>query len=212
MKGELAYDMFFNDFYFLHMKTRGAIILVLSLVVGSVSAQKQGIGLRIGDPIGVTYKRHLNRDRAIEFGIGTATSTWNKNYYKNSFSDWGQYDDFDYRAHSASGTVYFQGRYLFQYDIQIEGMVGDLDWYWGVGALLKFASLNYTYQSKVPPYATAADRRTDLDFGPEGIAGMEYTFRDIPLEIFGEVSLMLEFVDRPLTFRPFGAVGARFLF
>jgi hypothetical protein len=204
--------MFFDTSLNSMMMYRSVLILLMGLLSGAVMAQKQGIGLRVGNPIGITYKRHLEKGRAVEFGLGTASSGWNKNYYKNSFKDLNRYDNFDYRSHATSSTVYFQGRYLFQYNIPIEGMVGKLDWYWGVGALLKFASLDYAYQDKKPPYTIISDRRTDLDFGPEGIAGMEYTFDNIPLEIFGDVSLMLEFADRPLTFRAFAGVGARFLF
>lgn len=188
------------------------IVLFLACASGSIFAQQQSIGLRIGNPIGITYKRYLPNDRAIEFGIGTSSSGWNSNYYKNSFKDYKRYDNYDYRSHSVSSPVYFQGRYLFQYNIPIEGMVGKLDWYWGIGAVLKFATVEYVYQNEAPPYDSYIDNRTDIDFGPEGIAGMEYTFEDIPLTVFGEVSLMLEFADRPLTFRSFGAAGVRFNF
>jgi hypothetical protein len=187
-------------------------VMVFLFLILSVSAfaQKQGIGLRIGNPLGLTYKRYLSNDRAFEFGIGTAAPGWNKNYYKNSFSDFDRYDNYLYRSHTVNSTVYFQGRYLFQYDIPVEGMVGKLGWYWGGGAMLKFATVTYTYE--LPNDAQESDKRTDIDFGPEGIAGMEYTFDDIPLTIFGEVSVLLEFADRPLTFRAFAAAGARFNF
>lgn len=191
---------------------RVVISFLLTFIAVSTFAQKQAIGLRIGVPIGITYKRYLPKDRAIEFGIGTASTGWNSNYYKNSFKDAGRYDNYDYRSQKIHGTVYFQGRYLFHYNIPIEGMEGKLDWYWGVGAVIKVATVDYTYQNKTSPFNVERDTRTDIDFGPEGIAGMEYTFQDIPLAVFGEISLMLEFADRPLTFRTFGAAGVRFNF
>jgi hypothetical protein len=188
---------------------RVVVILLLATTV-SAFAQKQGIGLRIGNPLGITYKRYLPNDRAFEFIFGTAPGAWNKNYYKNSFSDFDRYDNYMYRSHNVNSTVYFQGRYLFQYEIPVEGMVGKLGWYWGAGALLKFATV--TYKFELPNDSQESDKRTDIDFGPEGIAGMEYTFDDIPLTLFGEVSALLEFADRPLTFRAFAAAGARFNF
>jgi hypothetical protein len=189
---------------------RLTVILFLATTV-SVYGQNQGVGLRIGNPLGLTYKRYLPNDRAFELIFGTAPGGWNKNYYKNSFKDFDKYDTDVYRSHDVESTVYFQGRYLFDYNIPVEGMVGKLDWYWGAGALLKFAKVNYSYQ---PGDATTIlyDTKTDIDFGPEGIAGMEYTFDDIPLTLFGEVSVLLEFADRPLTFRAFAAAGARFNF
>lgn len=192
---------------------KSVVVATLFLfVAGSAFAQRKSIGLRIGDPLGITYKQYLPNKRAFEFGIGTAMSGWNTNYYKNSFKDAKKFDDYNFHSASVSNTVYFQGRYLFQYSIPIEGMVGKLDWYWGVGALLKLATVDYSYQNKVAPYDAGTGRKTDIDFGPEGIAGMEYTFQDIPLTLFGEISLMLEFADRPFAFRTFGAVGARINF
>ncbi len=192
---------------------RSVLVILFLATTFSAFGQKQGIGLRIGNPLGLTYKRYLPNSRAFEFGIGTAPAGWNKNYYKNSFYDLDQYEDYrSYRSHKVNSTIYFQARYLFQYNIPVEGMVGKLGWYWGAGALLKFAGVEYKYQENDAPGPDAEDTRTDIDFGPEGIAGMEYTFDDIPLTIFGEVSVLLEFADRPLTFRAFAAAGARFNF
>lgn len=187
-----------------------SVIVILFLTTATLAfGQNQGLGLRVGNPLGLTYKRYLPNDRAFEFIFGTAPGGWNKNYYKNSFHD--RYENAEYRSHSVSSTVYFQGRYLFQYNIPVEGMVGKLDWYWGAGALLKFANVKYTFRDNdAGPNST--DKRTDIDFGPEAIGGMEYTFDDIPLTLFGEVSVLLEFADRPLTFRAFAAAGARFNF
>jgi len=187
------------------------VILFLVTTVGAF-AQKQGIGLRIGNPLGLTYKRYLPNNRAFEFGFGTAPGGWNKNYYKNSFEDFDDYDSYSYNSHNVESTVFLQARYLFDYNIPVEGMVGRLDWYWGAGAMLKFAKVNYGYSGPGDATAYFRDTRTDIDFGPEGIAGMEYTFDNIPLTIFGEVSVLLEFADRPLTFRAFAAAGARFNF
>jgi hypothetical protein len=189
---------------------RSVLVILFLAAAVSAFAQKQGIGLRVGNPLGLTYKRYMSNDRALEFGIGTAAPGWNKNYYKNSFNDLDRYDDFIYRSHTVNSSVYLQGRYLFQYDIPVEGMVGKLGWYWGGGAMLKFATVTYKYE--LPNDAQESDKRTDIDFGPEGIAGMEYTFDDIPLTVFGDVSVLLEFADRPLTFRAFAGAGARFNF
>lgn len=191
---------------------RWSIIFFLVLGYGTLVAQKQAIGLRLGNPTGIVYKKFLPHAHAVEFGIGTAASGWNSNYYSHSFKDYKRYDKYDYRSHNVRGTVYFQGRYLFQYNIPIEGMIGTLDWYWGIGAILKVARVDFNYQNRNPPFDPVTDTRTDIDIGPEGVAGMEYTFEDIPLTVFGDVSLMLEFADRPITLRPFAGVGARYNF
>ena len=103
-------------------------------------------------PLGITYTKDiLPNDRAFEFGIGTAASRMELQLLQEFFDDYNRYDNYDYRSHNVKSTVYLQGRYLFQYNIPIEGMVGKLDWYWGVGAMLKLATVNFTYQNEESP-------------------------------------------------------------
>lgn len=196
------------------MKKRTILVVVLATLAGEIFAQKMnhGIGLRLGEPMGISYKMYMQNNQALEFGLATAGSTWSRNYYKNSFDDYSRYDGNRYVSHKVENTIYLQGRYLLHYDIQIEGMVGDLDWYWGLGAVLKSARVRYNYQENIAPFRSFTDTRTDIDFGPEGIAGMEYTFEQIPVALFGEVSLMFELADRPATLRAFAAAGVRYNF
>lgn len=193
------------------IKMRSVItFLFLVLIVASVQAQNNGIGVRLGDPMGVTYKKYLPHSKALEFILGSASPGWNQNYYQNSFDANNKYDNYTYRSHQVQSTLYLQGRYLLDYPIHIDGMEGKLNWYWGIGALLKIAEVKYQY--RMPDQNNASDVRTDVDFGPEGIIGMEYTFEDVPLTIFGEVSLLLEIADRPGALRPFAGTGIRFNF
>lgn len=191
-------------------------IIVLAWVVMAgpsvVWAQKQSVGLRVGDPIGVTYKRYTHTNKSVELIFGTAPTSWRRNYHKNSFYEYSKYDGFTYRSHKLDNPVYLQARYLLHYDIPVEGMEGQLQWYWGLGGMLKFGKVEYRYHEGPPANNPRTDVRNTLDFGPDGIAGVEYTFEDIALNVFGEVSLLLEIADRPLTFQVFGAVGARFIF
>ena len=193
-------------------------ILLLAMMSLSAFAQKQGLGLRIGNPLGLTYKRYLPNNRAFEIIFGTVPDKWHNGYYKNSFSDLDKYDSYSYHSHDVEGTFYFQGRYLFQYDITAKRMLGKLDWYWGAGALFKFARVKYIYfyPWELGPGGSTAlledSLQPNIDSGPEVITGIEYTFDQTPLTFFGEVSGFLEFADRPLTFWAFAAAGARFNF
>jgi hypothetical protein len=188
-------------------------VLLVFLFVGYFSlAQKQGIGLRLGDPVGITYKKYLPRNHAFELGIGGASPQWHRTYYQNSFDEYSKYDNYRYVGHTVESTVYLQARYLFHYDIPVEGMQGKLDWYWGAGAMLKLAKIKYRYKDAENGPATFTDIKTDIDIGPEGILGMEYFFDDIPLSVFGEASLLVELADRPGAVRVFGGVGLRYIF
>lgn len=184
-------------------------LAILSMVFLSVYAQDRGIGVRLGNPMGITFKKYLPQNKAIELGIGTGYSTWYPHYYENSFTDFDRYEGYDYVSHRVNGTLYLQGRYLLHNDIHIEGMMGKLDWYWGIGGLMKIAQIDYRYRNS--DALVVRGTRTDIDIGPEGILGMEYTFEQVPLTIFGEFSLMIEIVDR-VALRGFSGVGVRYNF
>jgi hypothetical protein len=73
-------------------------LLIIVFANFSVFAQKKsssnpnlGIGLRLGDPTGLTVKKYLGRN-ALEFNVGrTYTFSGGARYYDRRFDDW--YDD-----------------------------------------------------------------------------------------------------------------------
>ena len=164
--------------------------------------------MRLGNPLGLTYKKYFG-SKALEFGIGSSGDGWNRGYYENSFEGKDKFNGYNYRSHRLKSSLYLQGRYLVHNEIYVQGLEGEWDWYWGIGGVLKFASVRYRYINDSG--AVQEETYSDIDLGPEGIAGMEYTFQDVPVAIFGEISLMMEIVDR-LTLQPFGAVGVRYNF
>jgi hypothetical protein len=188
-----------------------AAIIGLFLYNGA-DAQDRSLGLRLGYPLGITYKSYIQSNRAVEFLLGTAPSGWNSQYYEKSFDKYNDFDNSAYMSHHVKSTVYLQGRYLFQYNIPVDGMEGNLGWYWGAGAMLKFASVQYQYKTNEPPNNPYFQTVTDVDFGPEFMAGMEYTFEDVPITLFGEVSILIELANRPLVLRGFTGVGGRLRF
>jgi hypothetical protein len=207
----LAFDTFFNFAANPDMK-KFLCLTFTTLCVTIAFGQRQGIGLRIGDPLGLTYKKYYNRGvQALEFGLGTTGAGWHQQYYRNSFKAIDRFDDFSYRSHIVQSTMYLQMRYLVNNKIVFQGMEGEWNWYWGFGLMMKTAKVRYTYADQSTPQVTASSSYVDVDFGPEGIIGMEYTFEDLPLSVFGETSLMLEVVNR-FGFRPYGGAGIRYNF
>ena len=186
------------------------VFLVVTILSCTAYAQHQGAGLRLGEPLGFTYKRYLPGNKAFEIVVGTAPTDWSERYYKNSFER--RYKDEDEVDTKVKQVVYLQGRYLFHNPIPTEGLEGKFDWYWGVGILLKTARVEYRYRDELPATKEVFKRkRTDLDFGPDLIGGVEYTFEDVPVSIFGELDLLLELRDRT-TVRLLGGFGARINF
>jgi hypothetical protein len=190
------------------------IFFVLIAIIISVPsfAQRQAFGLRIGDPVAATYKTYIQSNKAIEFMLGTSSPNWRQEYFRKSFYEYDKYEGFTYQSHKLNNPLYLQGRYLFHDHIPVEDMEGKLEWYWGIGAMLKIAKVEYRYREGPPDNSPSTDIRNTIDFGPEGIAGIEYTFEDIPLNVFGELSFLLELADRPFAVQLFGGVGARFIF
>ena len=190
------------------------VIALLVIGISAASAQNmptQSISLRLGVPVGFTYKIYTGKGEGFEFGIGGVSSFWASHYYINSFNSISKYKDFKYIDHRVESTIYLQGRYLKDFPIPTSGMQGQLNWYCGAGAVLKIARLSYTYTNieAIPP--TQTDGHTDIDFGPEAILGAEYWLEDTPFSFYGEGSAMLEVFDR-IGGRFFAAVGVRYHF
>lgn len=189
----------------------------VSLIVGLVCithlgiAQKfdQGIGLRIGDPLGITYKSYFDGKSALELTLGTTSGNRHGNYFQRSFTNKNKYDGFNYVNHSVDYTVAMQGRLLWHetFPANVEGR---LDWFWGLGAQLRIAEVTYSYFDANNILRT--DNAGNFDLGPEGILGMEYELLDFPIVTYCELSLFGELVDNPFRFRIFGAVGVRYAF
>jgi len=187
--------------------------LIISLVCffSTVHAQKydQGVGLRLGDPYGITYKSYFNNNAAVELIIGSTSANRHGSYFKRSFNNRSKFDGYRYVDHLVDYTVAFQGRVLWHesFPANVEGR---LDWYWGVGGHIRLSDVDYSYfdQNDI----LSRESHTNFDLGPEGILGMEYEFLDYPIVGFGEVSLMGEIIDNPLRFRVFGAFGIRYAF
>lgn len=193
---------------------RYIIALILVAAFGSSAlAQKptQSVSLRIGIPIGVTYKIYTGKKEAFEFGLSSAYSYWSNHYYINSFNSFSEYKNFKYLNHTVESTVYLQGRYLKDFAIPTAGMEGQLNWYCGAGAVLKLAKVRYLYTNVDATPPTQSDEHVDIDFGPEAILGAEYWLEDTPFSFYGEGSAMLELFDR-VGGRVFGAVGVRYHF
>jgi hypothetical protein len=191
------------------------IIPILCLIGFNALSQRrptEAVGLRLGDPVGITYKRYLPGNHAFEAIFGGSPHGWHHAYYQNAFEDYSQYDQYTYFSHTVETAIYLQARYLLQYNIPVEGMIGKLDWYWGVGGLLKFAKVRYRYLNPDANPTTQANIKIDVDLGPEAILGMEYLFEDVPIAVFGEASFAVEILDRPGAFIGLGAVGIRYNF
>lgn len=184
-------------------------VFLLTAVPLMAQNNNQGVGLRIGDPLGITYKVYVDDKAALEFVLGSVSRNSHEAYYKDTFRKKDKYDDYLYSDHDVDMTIALMGRYLIHESFPAN-VDGRLDWYYGGGVQLRISKIDYQYFDEMS--VIQSDNFTNLDLGPEAILGVEYELSEYPIVGFGEVSLLMELIDRPFHFRFFGAIGVRYAF
>ena len=199
-----------------------AIALVLCAITATFGQQKWGIGLRLGDPTGITFKHYMEKT-AIEINVGRTHNFSRGHWYNSRFKDWYadqnfNYSDFQYLGYRSSTPIAIQGHYLFRNPISSLGelQTNGLEWYFGFGGQIRHQRLEYDYRYKVSgsPFWNyrSGERVNDFDIGTDGVIGAEYFFNNIPLAVFVDITLFMELADDPFQFYGQGGLGARYLF
>lgn len=202
---------------------RTFLICFFLVLASSVQAQKNwGIGVRLGDPSGITAKKYFGNN-ALEISIGRTHWFSGRGWYRNRFDKWYEDQRFDYKEYQfigyrASAPIGLQVHYLFQKSINSIGdsKVSGLDWYLGFGGQLRFRNYDYDYRYKLHGdpnwYYERGGRVSDIDLGVDGVIGLEYTFEEVPVSVFLDVTLFMEILDDPFLFYFQGGLGARYNF
>ncbi|WP_439183357.1 SH3 domain-containing protein [Carboxylicivirga taeanensis] len=188
----------------------------------SASAYDWGIGLRLGNPSGITVKRYKQNGKALEFSLGR-THMFDDDYYDDRFNDWYYdegfgYADIQYLGYKVSSPIGLQVHYLIHKPINRLGdeSVSGLDWYYGFGGQLRFQSYTYNYRYRLPGrndwFYNTGEKETDVDLGADGVIGLEYTLPKAPVSFFLDATLFMEIVDDPFHFSLMGGIGARYRF
>ena len=172
------------------------------------SRNNWGLGLRFGDPTGVTAKKYLGNGRALEFNLGSS-SYWGYDY-SDYFYSHRKYDGYNFVGYKRNGAVSLQAHYLWQKDIK---NARGLQWYIGVGPQFRFNTytLNYRYDGG-NAWIYVSEKVTEVDFGADGVIGLEYTIPDAPVSLFVDGNLLIELVDDPFIVFGQGGIGIRYNF
>lgn len=206
--------------------------------VGSSAPKNFGIGLRVGDPLGLTLKKYFGDKVALEFNVGKTFfwgSGYDRYYRYNDRRDFpnGPYPYYvngnPYYGNPGNGNYYRGNPYyyngLYYYDPSAVSMqlhilaqksipsVQGLQLYFGAGPQLRILSYKYGYYYNTnigPMYYE--DRYTQVGVGIDGIFGTEYTFSGVPLTVFADLNLYIEIAKVPFWIGLQGGIGARFNF
>lgn len=178
-------------------------------------AQERGIGIRLGEPLSLTYKDFIEDYLSYEVMIGLA-GTNSSDYYRKDFESNPPSSNAFYQSHSASKGVSINARVALNEDITdiFEITQGYLLAYGGAGLQIRTTGVDYTYFQNSTSSATQPlmrEERTNFDFGPEAFAGAEYYFDETPISVFAEVGMYLELIDR-INVKGQGGIGVRYLF
>ncbi len=183
-------------------------------IVRKISA-KQAVGIKVGDPIGVSYKAYWQNRYALEAVVGTTTNGAYVDFIREGFEANNNFADFGYLGHSVNYSVAFQARALVHLPLPagISGEVG-VDWFLGAGYNVRLLDINYVYETGDSPqnFEIGDVDDTYTIAGPEFIMGFEYLIPQTHLSAFAEANLFLDMQYEHSGVRFQGGVGARYNF
>ncbi|MHA7131021.1 hypothetical protein [Algoriphagus namhaensis] len=191
-----------------------ALFLFLSLPILTL-AQERSAGLRLGEPLSITYKDFISDYISYEFMFGRAGVNSNS-YYQRDFENNPPESNSFYQSNSAKQGVSLNARMAYHEDFtDVFGIEqGYLLGYGGAGVQLRSNRVTYLYT--VSSVNTGAipkqEERSNVDFGPEAFVGVEYYFSDLPINVFAEGGIFLELLDRVGHLKGQGGIGVRYIF
>lgn len=149
------------------------------------NSRNVGLGFALGDPTSFVGKVFIDRDNAIDFGVGFFR-LWNRCRREDGARICGRWFD----------SITFNADYLWQFEI-VEGRSAKLDWHIGAGGRVWIAG---------------RDDRQDLAMAARMPVGIDLTFRKPDfIEVYLEVAPAMYIFPAP-GLQPEGNLGVRFYF
>ena len=187
------------------------VAFFISTVGFSQSAGTIGLGVKGGDPTGLSVKFY-KAAMAIELVVGRpyyfSGRYYNGSYYSDRFYKIDKYKHpyYKYGYYTARNPIAIQLHFLKSKSTKT---AKELKWYYGAGPQLRMHKIEYFYYDDRYRNAVYSEVYNNIDLGIDGVLGLEYTFSDLPLSIFADANLFLEIVDE-ISLSPQGGIGVRF--
>ena len=183
-----------------------------------------GIGLKVGAPMAVTYKMYFLKRFAFEVAAGLSNTSVSEQQIVDNFLEETKMEyegreiaDFGYFMHSVEGVYAAQARMMMHNPIpralSSRGFE-NLDWYIGIGAVMRIIDVKYLYEYKPDPNRSdiKSFNQRLLEYGPEVMLGFEYAFKEIPLAAFAEMGAFIRVNNKEDFHAIQGGLGVRYNF
>ncbi len=183
-----------------------------------------GIGFKLGDPFGFTYKYYANKRFAVVIDFGKPSSALYSRYFREKFPSYQTGSDtlsanasLAYSTHRVMSDMV--GEVKFLYSVTADKITKGLKGYIGAGWEWKKTALryHYFYNLTTPNGGDLLNEpgmfnRTRIAMGPEVVLGIEYAYFELPVSAFMEVELFTDLQADPGWRRFEGGVGLRYTF
>lgn len=167
-----------------------------------------GIGLKAGDPDGLTMKAYFLKRFGLEVSGGYALGDRFSPYALSTINKEPTFSGFTYQTHEVNAAYAAQARLLMHFPL-FANLPG-LDWFVLAGYHYRYLDINYHYTWL--PNGTSEEAKasyTIIDQGPELGLGLEYVVSGKPFSFFAEVSAMHKDNGINEKIAPLGGVGIR---
>jgi hypothetical protein len=180
----------------------------------------QGLCIKVGDPVALTYKFYPNKNWSFAVDAGKAASGLYSKYYRRVFHDYvpdtlqGE-ETINYLTHIATADWLIEGKFLYQWNL--DKISPGVQIYAGLGWQWRRTSLRYTYtyvdgDPNFDQSETGTFEARRFTYGPTAILGFEYSYFSLPLSAFIEIEGFMDTFIDPGYKRFQGGVGLRYVF
>lgn len=180
----------------------------------------QGIGIKLGDPVALTYKFYANKHFSFAADVGKAASGLYNKYYRDAFVTYlpdtlNKDQSITYLTHKVTSDWFVETKFLYQWDA--EKISKGLQLYAGLGWQWRNTTIEYDYNfddfsKNFSEGKFGKFTETRFTYGPVIALGFEYSYFSLPLSAFIEVELYTDALIDPGYQRFQGGVGVRYVF
>jgi hypothetical protein len=201
-------------------KVKGGKAKIVCPIFDNSKYPYHGIGLKLGDPLAITYKYYPTKHWAVAVDFGKTASGLYNRYYRDLLNEFQDYDTLsdgasvNYLSHRVLSDFIGEIKLLYQFDAK--SISPGLQVYVGAGWEWKQTKIRYDYlysmnesNSEALPGTYTGARHTQ---GPQAVIGIEYSYFKLPISAFIELEYFADVQADPGYRTVEGGVGLRYIF